>query len=91
MAVSRYRNTPIIDNKHQAIFDFPKVDWNKINSFQIRVSDTDRLDNLAFKYFNDGTLWWIIAVVNDLQHPWDFASGQVIRIPVDVNDVLKHF
>lgn len=88
---SRYRNTKIIDNRYQDIFDFPKIDVDKIQTFSIRISDSDRLDTLAFKYFNDGTLWWIIALINDLDFPWDFASGQIIRVPVSVDDVLKYF
>ena len=88
---SRYRNARIIENRYQETFDFPDVDWTKIPSFSIRITDSDRMDVLASKYFNDGTLWWVIALVNDINWPWDFASGQIIRIPNDVQDVLKYF
>ena len=91
MAESRYRNTQIIDNKYQSTFDFPSVDWSKISTFSIRITDSDRMDILAAKYFNDGTLWWVIALINDIAWPWDFASGQIIKIPVDVSEILKFF
>lgn len=91
MATSRYRNTPLIDGKYQATFEFPEIDWSKINTFSVRITDSDRMDTLAHKYFNDGTLYWVIMLVNEIHWPWDFASGQIIRIPVDVNDVLKYF
>lgn len=88
---SRYRNTKIIDGKTQATFEFPVIDLSKIQTFSIRISDGDRFDVLAHKYFNDGTLYWVIMLVNDISWPWDFASGQIIQIPIDVNDVLKFF
>ena len=49
----------------------------------------DRLDTLAFKYYHDTSLWWIIAKANNLD------SGVVgldptkqIRIPMDIEPIL---
>ena len=49
----------------------------------------DRLDTLAFKYYKDTSLWWIIAKANNLE------SGVVgldptkqIRIPTDIEPIL---
>jgi len=91
VAVSRYRNTPIINNQFQSTFDFPKIDINKIQTFSIRITDSDRLDTLASRYLGDGTYWWIIALINDIDFPWDFASGAIIRIPISLDEVLKYF
>lgn len=91
MSISRYRNTKIIDGKYQDTFDFPKLDLSKINTFSIRITDGDRFDTLAHKYFGEGELYWAIMLVNDISWPWDFASGQIIKIPVDVQDILKFF
>ena len=91
MAVSRYKNSAVIDNKHLATFDSPQIDLSAIATFSIRITDSDRLDILAFKHLGDGNLWWVIAELNDLSWPWDFASGQIIKIPIDVNEVLKYF
>lgn len=91
MAISRYRNTSIIDNQYLSTFDFPDIDISKLTTISIRITDSDRLDTLAFKYLGDGTYWWVIALINDLNWPWDFASGQIIRIPTDINEILKYF
>lgn len=88
---SRYRNTKIIDNKYQETFDFPKIDFDKIQMLSVRISDGERFDQLAHKYYNDGTLYWIIMLANGINFPWDFASGQIIRVPIDPQDVLKYF
>ena len=49
----------------------------------------DRLDTLAFKYYQDTSLWWIIAKANNLE------SGVVglnptkqISVPIDIEPIL---
>jgi len=50
----------------------------------------DRLDNLAFKYYGDVSLWWIIAKANDLDaaHIGLEVDNQ-IRIPMDIPPILN--
>lgn len=47
--------------------------------------DTDylgRLDLIAYDYYGDETLWWVIALANDIdQIPTDMPLGTRIRIP----------
>lgn len=91
MAVSRYRNTQKINGQYLETFDFPKIDLNKIQTFSIRITDQDRMDTLASRFLGDGNYWWIIAHINGINFPWDFASGEIIKIPVDVSEILKFF
>ncbi len=44
----------------------PSIDINNTQFFKIVFKKEDRLDLLAKKYFKDSTLWWIIALVNNL-------------------------
>ena len=53
----------------------------------------DRLDSIAFSYYRDSTLWWIIAAANNnatkgALYP---EPGTQLRIPTDVNRVLNQF
>jgi nucleoid-associated protein YgaU len=53
----------------------------------------DRLDLLAFQYYNDATLWWVIAMANNnatkgLMFP---EPGVQLRIPTDLNAVIALF
>ena len=42
----------------------------------------DRIDNIAYRYFGNATLWWQIANVNPEVLYWDdLMPGTVIRIP----------
>ncbi len=46
------------------------------------ITGSDRIDLLAFKFYGDPILWWIIAAANSMESiPTDFNVGAVIRIP----------
>ena len=42
----------------------------------------DRCDNLAFRFYNDSSLWWFIARVNNLK-TMNIPAGTRLRIPID--------
>jgi nucleoid-associated protein YgaU len=51
----------------------------------------DRLDSLAYSYYKDATLWWIIAMANNnitkgALYP---VPGTQLRIPTNLNNVLS--
>lgn len=47
------------------------------------VSDTDRLDRLAYQYYSDPTQWWRIADGNpELIFFGNLTPGTIIRIPM---------
>lgn len=92
MAISRYRSVKALDDKFYETMEFPsKKDLDSIETFRVRVANFDRLDNLAFKYLGSGEYWWIIAIVNDLDWAFSFEEGQILKIPVSVEDVLRFF
>jgi nucleoid-associated protein YgaU len=42
----------------------------------------ERLDNIAFDYYQDPALWWVILDVNpEITDPTNIKPGTVIRIP----------
>ena len=47
------------------------------------VRQTDTLHNLALKYYNNPTYWWVIAYFNDIQDAfrplWEYMD--IIQIP----------
>jgi hypothetical protein len=44
--------------------------------------ELDRIEDLAFEYYRDSTLWWVIAKRNNLQDlPFSIATGDKIYIP----------
>lgn len=53
----------------------------------------DRLDLLAYNYYNDVNLWWIISAANNNATKGSLfpTPGTQLRIPTDVNSVLRLF
>jgi hypothetical protein len=52
----------------------------------------DRLDTLAFDYYEDSTLWWIIASANNIHGAkFAFEPGTVLRIPQNYIQILRNF
>ena len=50
----------------------------------------ERFETIAQRYYNDSTLWWIIAKANEL------SKGQIsadplkkLRIPTEIDDILE--
>ena len=53
---------------------------------------SDRLDILASKYYNDKTLWWIIATANNLNDAsLSITPGTQMRIPSNLSRILNDF
>lgn len=47
-----------------------------------QVRDTDRIDLLAYRYYQDPRLWWVVAVANEMEDiPTHFNVGDQLRIP----------
>ena len=46
----------------------------------------DRFYNLAHKYYGDPTYWWVIAWYNALPTEADIRIGDVIQIPISLEE-----
>ena len=52
----------------------------------------DRLDTLAYEYYNDASLWWIIAAANNIHDaPFGLADGTILRIPQNYIEIISQF
>lgn len=68
---------------------YPKIKPSD-NDLYIISEAGDRLDLLAYKYYNDISLWWIISVANNLNDANFFVEpGLQIRIPFDTPTILN--
>lgn len=58
----------------------------------ITAAETDYLDTLAYKYYGDPTLWWVIAMVNNIgKGRMSIEPGLQLRIPTNVGDIIATF
>jgi nucleoid-associated protein YgaU len=70
---------------------YPDVPYLEEDNYVITTVG-DRLDLLAFDFYGDAELWWVIASANSL--PGDSLvpiPGTQLRIPTDLNTVLSLF
>ena len=89
---SRYNNTKIKRNKEgKRVLKptiYPRIPIKDSDIF-IYPKFGDRLDNLAAKYYDDVSLWWIIAKANNLDAaPIGLDVDKQIRIPTDINSII---
>jgi hypothetical protein len=70
---------------------YPKIKPSDDDLYIISES-SDRLDILASKYYNDKTLWWIIATANNLNDAsLSITPGTQMRIPSNLSKILNDF
>jgi len=70
---------------------YPKIP-KKADDIYIVGIQGDRLDNLAYKYYNDSLLWWIIARANYLgKGDLSVPIGKQIRIPADSLSIIQEY
>tara|TARA_B100000683_G_scaffold58843_1_gene56766 strand:- start:200 stop:487 length:288 start_codon:yes stop_codon:yes gene_type:complete len=93
--MSRYKT-----NKVKKLADGREVYRTKVypqiplrdDDIYVATQTGDRLDTLAAQYYNDSTLWWIIASANKV-HNASLAceDGTVLRIPQNYIEIRKNF
>jgi len=71
---------------------YPVIPYDE-NDIYVYTSQGDRLDNLAFQYYGDPTLYWIISAANpDIMLNSMFPPpGAQIRIPVNIDSIINSF
>jgi hypothetical protein len=70
---------------------YPRV-YPRLDDVVIVSQETDRLDTIAFKFYKDASLWWVIAKANGLgQGSLEIPPGTYLRIPKDYRYVLSLF
>lgn len=48
---------------------------------RVTQGDVNRIDLIAYRYYRDCNLWWIIAEANNVLNPLKLEVGSVLRIP----------
>ena len=91
---SRYSNTKVKRDKsgiraYKTTY-YPDIPIRDTDQF-IYPRFGERLDVLAYKFYGDVTLWWVIAKANGLTGKMYAPQNTEIRIPGNVSKVLEDF
>ena len=95
--MNRYQNSTILKTEYtnrpyyKGKF-YPNIPLSE-NDYYIITTVGDRLDNIAYSYYGDSTLWWVISMANNnitkgALYP---APGTQLRVPTDINSILQQF
>ena len=71
---------------------YPNITLSE-NDVYVITTVGDRLDYLAYTYYRDSELWWIIATANNNATKGSLfpVPGTQLRIPSNVSDVMNLF
>tara|TARA_R110000822_G_scaffold185605_1_gene324706 strand:+ start:37 stop:333 length:297 start_codon:yes stop_codon:yes gene_type:complete len=62
------------------------------NDIYVATETGDRLDSLAYQYYKDASLWWIIASANNIHNaPLGLIDGTILRIPQNYIEINNNF
>lgn len=55
----------------------------------VPVTKTLSLYKLSYEVYDDPTLWWVIALANNMKTPYDFTEAPTLRVPAYKDDILS--
>jgi hypothetical protein len=95
--MNRYQGVEIINDQygHRYYRDvkYPDIPLSS-DDIYIMTDFTDRLDLIARDYYNDVTLWWVVAVANAEFISADslyVPAATQLRIPTDVGSIIQAY
>jgi hypothetical protein len=92
---SRYRNSETKKLYDGRTVYRPKIYPNipfRDDDVYVATELGDRLDTLAYDFYQDSTLWWIIASANNIHGAKiAFEPGTVLRIPKNFIEIINNF
>lgn len=71
---------------------YPDIPFSETDDYIITTIG-DRLDTIAYSYYNNAELWWVISVANNHITKGSLfpQPGTQLRVPTDINSVLNLF
>ena len=90
----RYTNSKIKKDKDGKRYYKPTI----VPNIPIKDSDIfvypvygDRFDTMAYRYYGDSNLWWIIAKANGIKGKTALEPGIPLRIPGNITQIIENF
>ena len=84
--MNRYVNIPLTKINGKVAYKtvrYPEIPLTSEDIY-VYIEQGDRFDVLANQFYQDASLWWVIAAANNIHTaPIGFKDGTILRIPVD--------
>jgi hypothetical protein len=93
--MNRYQNIPELKSPSGKTYRknviYPEVPLSEKDYYVITTAG-DRYDTLAQQFYNDYSLWWIIAAANNSERASLVVQpGIQLRIPTDTESIISNF
>lgn len=93
--MNRYEKIEILKTesgkRYKKTIQYPIIDKKSDDIYIVGIQG-DRLDNIAYKYYDDSRLWWIIARANNIGNgSLSVPIGKQLRIPLDFLKIEEDF
>ncbi len=92
--MSRYETTSQIKTESgvrrasTTITQIPESDTDRY----IQITSIERLDKLAFDFYGDMTMWWVIAAANGIgKGTFLVPTNTTLRIPDITNNIINEY
>ena len=63
----------------------------ELQNIKVRWGATSKLYNLAAQHYSDPAYWWVIAWYNKKPTEAHFKIGEIVYVPLPLEDVLEYF
>jgi hypothetical protein len=93
--MKRYENIKVLQSpegkQYTTTVTYPETPISE-NDYYIITTAGDRYDTLADQFYNDHTLWWIIASANNSERASLIVQpGIQLRIPGNLDTIINNY
>lgn len=95
--MNRYQNTPVkkdsLGKRYLTNVIYPSIP-ETLDDIYVETEYGDRVDILAYQFYNDASLWWVITTANPgklRRDSYVCPAGLQIRIPIDPNPIIREY
>jgi hypothetical protein len=82
---SRYRFFPVLEQDYRDYLDLPYIptlyDIDTTFLFYVTVKEENRIDKVSQAVYSTTRLWWVIALYNRMDNPFDLPIQAELQIP----------
>jgi len=62
-------------------------DFGLLQTRQVVLKSSQRLDHLAHEYLGNARLWWVLAALSDIGWGMQLPAGTIIIVPIDIGPI----
>ena len=97
MALSRYsfikkmqvKGRTIVGTNRLGANIFNAVENNQLEYVTYVLSENERLDVIAGKFYNNSAYWWVIAAASGIGWALQLPPGTFLKIPTNLDNVFR--